>query len=94
MNYVNEPELFRKGTTLIRKLIPSPVDGKLRQFILPLHCDLMGDDFWKENPEIVGLKSLQLCHRPIHANAFLVNKPNNSSEKGDNDSYMKMDTNH
>lgn len=78
----------------MRKLIPSPVDGKLRQLILPLHCDLMGDEFWKENPEIVGLKSLQVCHRPAHSNGFVVNKPNNSNEKIENDVSVKMETGH
>lgn len=92
LNYYNEPEQYRRGTTLIRKLIPSPLDGKLRQFIIALHSDLTGDEFWKENSEIVGLKSLQVSHRAIHqANVFMVNKPNNSSDKTENDS-VKMET--
>ncbi|XKL65496.1 hypothetical protein PGB90_008916 [Kerria lacca] len=92
MNYYNEPELYRKGTTLIRKLIPSPADGKLRQFILSQYCDLTGDEFWKENPEILGLKSLQVYHRTIHTNIYMVNKPNTAVDKME-DSNMRMETN-
>lgn len=94
VNYYNEPDVFRKGTTLIRKLIASVKDNKLRQYIIPLYCDLMGEEFWKENPEIVGLKSLQVCHRTIHSNIFVVNRPNNLCDKNDNDSSLKMEMSH
>lgn len=56
--YSNEPILFRKGTTLIRKLVPLPGDGKFHQVVFPLCIDLTSDDFWRENSEILGLKPL------------------------------------
>ncbi len=91
INYYNEPDLFRKGTTLIRKLIPSPTDGKLRQYIISLYCDLIGEEFWKEHPEIVGLKSLQVYHKTIQNTIFMVTKP---CDKIDNESNSKMESNH
>ncbi|XP_018407459.1 PREDICTED: probable tRNA(His) guanylyltransferase [Cyphomyrmex costatus] len=57
INYNNEPSLFRKGTTLIRKLVPDNT-GRLKPTIVPLVDDIIGDRFWKENPEVIGLKSL------------------------------------
>lgn len=57
INYNNEPPLFRKGTTLIRKLVPDGT-GRLKPAIVPLVDDIIGDRFWKENPEVIGLKSL------------------------------------
>lgn len=57
INYNNEPLLFRKGTTLIRKLVPDS-GGRLKSVVVPLEDDIIGDRFWKENPEVIGLKSL------------------------------------
>ncbi len=56
--------MFRKGTTLIRKLICSPVDEKMSECILQLNCDIIGDSFWKENHEILGLESTQTFRAP------------------------------
>ena len=60
INYNNEPPLFRKGTTLVRKLVQTPPDNKLKQFIIPLNVDIIGEEFWKENPAIIGMKSIQI----------------------------------
>lgn len=57
INYNNELPLFRKGTTLIRKLVPDGM-GRLKPAVVPLVDDIIGDRFWKENPEVIGLKSL------------------------------------
>jgi len=59
--------LFRKGTTLIRKLVPDGT-GKLRSAVVPLIDDIIGDRFWKENPEVIGLKSLVTYQPPNLAN--------------------------
>ncbi|KAH0948281.1 hypothetical protein HN011_011325 [Eciton burchellii] len=69
INYNNEPALFRKGTTLIRKLIPDGT-GKLRSAVVPLIDDIIGDRFWKENPEVIGLKSLATYQPPNLANSI------------------------
>lgn len=72
INYNNEPALFRKGTTLIRKLVPDGT-GKLRPAVVPLVDDIISDRFWKENPEVIGLKSLATYQLPN-----LINTINNT----------------
>ncbi|XP_015516976.1 probable tRNA(His) guanylyltransferase [Neodiprion pinetum] len=57
INYNNEPPTFRKGTTLVRKLVPDG-NGRLKPLVVALVDDIIGDRFWKENPEVIGLKSL------------------------------------
>ncbi|XP_012061770.1 PREDICTED: probable tRNA(His) guanylyltransferase isoform X2 [Atta cephalotes] len=69
INYNNEPPLFRKGTTLIRKLVPDST-GRLKPTIVPLVDDIIGDRFWKENPEVIGLKSLATYQPPSLTNSF------------------------
>ncbi|XP_011056450.1 PREDICTED: probable tRNA(His) guanylyltransferase isoform X2 [Acromyrmex echinatior] len=69
INYNNEPPLFRKGTTLIRKLVPDST-GRLKPTIVPLIDDIIGDRFWKENPEVIGLKSLVTYQPPSLTNSF------------------------
>ena len=56
VNYNNEPEQFRKGTTIIRKKVDIPVDGggvKKRGKFFELTCDIIGDQFWDENSQIL-----------------------------------------
>ncbi|XP_029680662.1 probable tRNA(His) guanylyltransferase isoform X2 [Formica exsecta] len=69
INYNNEPQLFRKGTTLIRKLVPDGT-GRLKPAVVPLVDDIIGDRFWKENPEVIGLKSLTTYQPPNLANSI------------------------
>ncbi|CAH1105468.1 unnamed protein product [Psylliodes chrysocephalus] len=53
INYNNEPELFKKGTILLRKKIKHPVHEKQRHVIYPFHEDLIQDSFWKKNTNIL-----------------------------------------
>jgi len=69
INYNNEPQLFRKGTTLIRKLVPDG-SGRLKPAVVPLVDDIIGDRFWKENPEVIGLKSLTTYQPPNLVNSI------------------------
>lgn len=69
INYNNEPQLFRKGTTLIRKLVPDGT-GRLKPAVVPLVDDIIGDRFWKENPEVIGLKSLATYQPPNLVNSI------------------------
>lgn len=64
VNYNNEPPIFRKGTTLIRKLVPDGPGGRLKPAVVPIVDDIIGDRFWKENPEVLGLKSLATYQPP------------------------------
>ncbi|XP_043836622.1 probable tRNA(His) guanylyltransferase isoform X2 [Dromiciops gliroides] len=69
INYNNEPPMYRKGTILIWKKIkevtskeiklPGETEEKkvevtrTRTKPVALHCDIIGDTFWKEHPEIL-----------------------------------------
>ncbi|XP_001605413.2 probable tRNA(His) guanylyltransferase [Nasonia vitripennis] len=83
INYNNEPAVYRKGTTLLRKLVAHG-NGRLKPTVVPLVDDIIGDRFWKENPEVIGLKSLGTYQLPmnniptsmvIHPPVMPVNKP-------------------
>ncbi|RZB73456.1 tRNA(His) guanylyltransferase [Asbolus verrucosus] len=63
-NYNNEPIMYRKGTILIRKRIKNPEHGKMRQVILPLHEDMIQDNFWQKHSEILAIKSSQSYEWP------------------------------
>lgn len=50
VNYNNLPEMYRKGTILVRKTVEVPVlNGKRSQIIVPLFTDLIRDLFWEEH---------------------------------------------
>nr|XP_010968353.1 probable tRNA(His) guanylyltransferase isoform X1 [Camelus bactrianus] len=69
INYNNEPVMYRKGTVLLWQKVdevttkevklPAEVEGeqklvtRTRTKPAPLHCDVIGDTFWKEHPEIL-----------------------------------------
>ncbi|OWK12022.1 THG1L [Cervus elaphus hippelaphus] len=69
INYNNEPLMYRKGTVLIWQKVeeittkevklPAEMEGKkmavtrTRNVVVPLHCNIIGDAFWKEHPEIL-----------------------------------------
>ncbi|XP_027794500.1 probable tRNA(His) guanylyltransferase isoform X2 [Marmota monax] len=69
INYNNEPLMYRKGTVLIWQKVdevttkevklPAEMEGKkmavtrTRTKPVLLHCDIIGDAFWKEHPEIL-----------------------------------------
>lgn len=53
-NYNNLPELYRKGTTLVRKQVLITQLGEKRyQLVVPLHTDIIKDQFWIDHPEIL-----------------------------------------
>lgn len=55
VNYNNEAAQFRKGTTIIKKKVEvgTEADSKLRSKILELDCDIIGEEFWTENPHLL-----------------------------------------
>lgn len=57
--------MYRKGTTLLRKLVANGI-GRLKPTVVPLVDDIIGDRFWKENPEVIGLKSLGTYQLPVN----------------------------
>lgn len=83
INYNNEPAICRKGTTLLRKLVPNEA-GRLKPTIVPLVDDIIGDRFWKENPEVIGLKSLgtyQLAQKNTESSNSRKNSDFSNSKK-------------
>ncbi|XP_063982933.1 probable tRNA(His) guanylyltransferase isoform X2 [Diachasmimorpha longicaudata] len=55
INYNNEPQMFRKGTTLFRELI-NDTDGRSRYKVISIFDDIIGNKFWDEHPEILHVK--------------------------------------
>ncbi|XP_031209395.1 probable tRNA(His) guanylyltransferase isoform X1 [Mastomys coucha] len=69
INYNNEPHMYRKGTVLVWQKVnevrtqevrlPAEMEGekmavtRTRTRLVALYCDLIGDAFWKEHPEIL-----------------------------------------
>lgn len=54
INYNNLPQMYRKGTILLRKNVEIPkLDGKQTQAIVPFFVDLIQDQFWTEHSEVL-----------------------------------------
>lgn len=54
INYNNLPQMYRKGTILMRKTVEVPAnDGKRTQVIVPFFIDLIRDQFWIDHSEIL-----------------------------------------
>lgn len=54
INYNNLDPMFRKGTILLRKQVKIPgSDGKTKQLIIPFYEDMIREDFWKRNDELL-----------------------------------------
>ncbi|XP_058026878.1 probable tRNA(His) guanylyltransferase isoform X4 [Ahaetulla prasina] len=68
INYNKEPEIYRKGTILIWKKVDEIIKRKIktgkieekeieetrmRNRPIPLHCDIIGNEFWEHNPQIL-----------------------------------------
>ncbi|XP_065086136.1 probable tRNA(His) guanylyltransferase [Ochlerotatus camptorhynchus] len=55
INYNNEPIMFRKGTTLLRKKVKL-TDGKSLSLTVPIFDDMIVDKFWEIHPELLDSK--------------------------------------
>lgn len=55
INYNNEPAMFRKGTTLLKKRVSVPElsETKGQLLVTPLYQDVIGDDFWQTHKEVL-----------------------------------------
>eukprot|EP00057_Strongylocentrotus_purpuratus_P033629 XP_792143.2 PREDICTED: probable tRNA(His) guanylyltransferase [Strongylocentrotus purpuratus] len=65
INYNAEPEIFRKGTTLMSNTVEEEVlcgqgtefektVSKTRRTVNKIHKDIIGNSFWTEHPELLG----------------------------------------
>ncbi|KAM4037711.1 putative tRNA(His) guanylyltransferase isoform 2-T2 [Anomaloglossus baeobatrachus] len=73
INYNNEPEMYRKGSVVIwekvneisKKVIKVPHLAeekevevcRVRNQPVVLHCDIIGDSFWEDHPDILSCES-------------------------------------
>eukprot|EP00088_Acartia_fossae_P038995 TRINITY_DN4054_c0_g1_i6.p1 TRINITY_DN4054_c0_g1~~TRINITY_DN4054_c0_g1_i6.p1 ORF type:complete len:288 (-),score=34.30 TRINITY_DN4054_c0_g1_i6:224-1087(-) len=56
MNYNNEPNQFKKGTTIIKRKEEFKLpDGstKMKNQMVDLDCDIIGDSFWTQYPHLL-----------------------------------------
>lgn len=60
VNYNNLPEMYRKGTILVRKNVRiKKLNDKKCPLIVPLFVDLIQDQFWSEHSEILSEEKTQ-----------------------------------
>lgn len=90
INYNNLPQMYRKGTILLRKSVEVPnLNGYQTQVVVPFFTDLIRDTFWTEHPEILTKDKPQnytldneQSNHPIVQNQFDIaykrKKPSNS----------------
>lgn len=55
MNYNNEPEIFKRGTLLLRKTI-SNEETASRKVIVDVHDDMLKAAFWKDHSSLLAEK--------------------------------------
>ncbi|XP_055709236.1 probable tRNA(His) guanylyltransferase [Phlebotomus papatasi] len=56
INYNNLPAIFRKGTVLLRKRVHAEKIDLKRQLIVPQYVDIIRENFWTENWELLDTK--------------------------------------
>ncbi|XP_037937687.1 probable tRNA(His) guanylyltransferase [Teleopsis dalmanni] len=54
INYNNLPTMFRKGTILLRKRVRTSPDDCIGQLIVPMHEDMIRNQFWNTHTELLG----------------------------------------
>jgi len=54
LNYNNEPPMFRKGSVTYRELVQEGNKHKKKKRVVIVHEDVIGEDFWKRNPNILS----------------------------------------
>lgn len=60
INYNNEPEMFRRGTLLLRKPVDYGDSANLSNVIVDVHDDMLKDKYWKENSYLLEDKPKQI----------------------------------
>ncbi|KAJ0181924.1 hypothetical protein K1T71_002646 [Dendrolimus kikuchii] len=57
INYNNEPEIFKRGTLLIRKQIE--IDDTSRSVVVAVHDDMLKEKFWKKHSSYLSSKNFK-----------------------------------
>lgn len=74
INYNNEPAAFRKGTVLIRKCLNTDKSNKKVSIVVPLHCDIIKDEFWIQHNEILEQSGTVVVEEGTLEKFYLVNQ--------------------
>ncbi|XP_013188891.1 probable tRNA(His) guanylyltransferase [Amyelois transitella] len=56
INYNNEPEVFKRGTLLLRKTITCGGSATNKLVVVDVHNDMLKDNFWKEHSTLLLMK--------------------------------------
>lgn len=95
INYNNLPQMYRKGTILLRKNVEVPkLDGKRTQAIVPFFIDLIQDEFWidhaevmtRDRPQDYKLDDEQLMHPLIQKQFEIMYKKKKNSKNTEQNS--------
>ncbi|XP_068621016.1 probable tRNA(His) guanylyltransferase [Battus philenor] len=67
INYNNEPEIFKRGTLLVKKSIHINDSTKCPTVIVDIHDDMLKDNFWRDHKNLflIKLKQNLLYSGPI-----------------------------
>lgn len=57
INYNNEPNIFKRGTLLLRKTLLNESRMKPLSVIVDVHDDMLKDSFWRDNSILLTNKS-------------------------------------
>eukprot|EP00116_Pleurobrachia_bachei_P008513 sb/3468775/ len=53
LNYNDEPAVYRKGSTIVWISTVDEETKRKKKVLEVLHCDIIGDKFWEERPELI-----------------------------------------
>ncbi|XP_026757081.2 probable tRNA(His) guanylyltransferase [Galleria mellonella] len=56
INYNNEPDIYKRGTLLLRKIINNQDTNKTYTVIVDIHDDMLKEIFWKEHSTLLTVK--------------------------------------
>ena len=73
INYNTLPAMFRKGTILLTKQVKFECSKK-KKIVIPIHDDLIREQFWKDHDELLERKNPKLYEFPDNEVPQLVNE--------------------
>lgn len=57
INYNNEPEIFKRGTLLLKKTVNVENLGRCLTVIVDIHDDMLKDKFWASHASLLTVKT-------------------------------------
>ncbi|XP_059060665.1 probable tRNA(His) guanylyltransferase [Achroia grisella] len=74
INYNNEPEIYKRGTILLRKVINNEDNKKSSTVIVDIHDDMLKEKFWKEHSSLLSIKPSKQNLVHLGPNTDLINE--------------------